>query len=50
MRVWDVASGWQVRKFTGHAGGVRSLAITADAKLAVSGSTDSTVRIWGIGV
>ena len=50
VRVWDVASGWEVRKFTGHSSGVRCVAVTSDGKRAVSGSTDDTVRVWGIGV
>ena len=36
------------RIFSGHHGGVYSIAITPDGKLAVSGSSDKTVRIWDI--
>jgi WD40 repeat protein len=34
--------------FTGHKGGISSVALSADAKKAVSVGTDATVRIWDV--
>jgi WD40 repeat protein len=45
VRVWDVATAKEVRRFTGHKGIVRSVAVTPDGKYVVSGNSDKTVRI-----
>jgi WD40 repeat protein len=49
VRLWDLATGKEVRLFTGHEGDVRSVAVTPDGKYVVSGSLDRTVRVWYIG-
>ena len=46
IRVWEMASKRLVNKFDGHDAAVFSLAITADGKTLVSGSADTTIRIW----
>jgi WD40 repeat protein len=46
VRLWDVATGKEVRRFTGHEGSVNSVAVTPDGKYVVSGSGDKTVRVW----
>src|SRR6202167_3943601 len=33
---------------TGHTGGVRSVAVTADGTTALSGGGDGTVRVWDL--
>jgi serine/threonine protein kinase len=38
----------QIACFQGHAGWVRSVAITPDGRLALSGGDDSLVRVWGL--
>jgi WD40 repeat protein len=38
----------EMRKFTGHTGAVRHLAVSRDGKRALSGSMDNTVRLWEI--
>ena len=52
-RVWlrtgsEAGAGWQVRTLTGHSGWVFSVAISADGKRVVSGSSDKTVKIWDV--
>lgn len=46
IRVWDYSSGDVVGYLRGHDDYVYSLAVTSDARRAVSGSGDNTVRIW----
>ena len=48
MRVWDVSSGQCLRILVGHTNNVTSVAISADGRLALSGSTDQTVRVWDV--
>jgi WD40 repeat protein len=33
---------------TGHSGVIRSIDISADGKLAVTGADDSSIRIWSV--
>ena len=46
VRLWDMASGREIRCLPGHRNAVCSLAFTPDGARAVSSSTDQTVRIW----
>ena len=60
VRLWDVATGKQRRKFQGHQGGsgllnspshlggAVSLAWSADGKLLVSGGADTTALVWDV--
>jgi WD40 repeat protein/tetratricopeptide (TPR) repeat protein len=50
VRLWDLASGREVRCLPGHRNAVCSLAFTPDGMRAVSSSTDQTVRVWELGV
>ena len=43
-RLWDVASGHELRTFTGHSG--RVVAFSPDGRIALSGSSDGTARLW----
>jgi len=48
LRLWDVATGRELRTFTGHSGDVSSVAFSPDGKLALSGSDDQTLRLWEV--
>jgi WD40 repeat protein len=48
-RVWDVATGSELTRLTGHAGTVRGLAVLPDGRRAVTASLDGTVRLWDLG-
>jgi serine/threonine protein kinase/DNA-binding XRE family transcriptional regulator len=47
-RLWDVASGQQVRQFVGHTIGVFGVAFSPDGKHALTGSFDKTARLWDV--
>jgi WD40 repeat protein len=46
LRLWDIASGKELRQFRGHDGPILSLAISADGRSLVSGSADRSMRLW----
>ena len=46
MRLWDAASGVEIKKLEGHSGSVTSVAFSGDSKYIASGSGDNTVRLW----
>ncbi len=46
VRLWDAASGEELRQLIGHTSGVSSVAFSPDGKQIVSGSLDDTVRVW----
>jgi WD40 repeat protein len=48
LRLWDLDSGQEIRRFCGHTGGVTRIAITRDGRSAVSASHDKTVRVWDL--
>jgi WD40 repeat protein len=45
-RLWDAATGRELRAFTGHAGTVNAVAFAPDGKSLATGSEDQTVRVW----
>jgi eukaryotic-like serine/threonine-protein kinase len=48
VRLWDLSSGQEIRRFTGHSDAVRCLAVSRDGRQAVTGSDDRTVRLWDL--
>jgi WD40 repeat protein len=48
LRLWDLASGREIRKFVGHTSDVYSVAFAPDGKTALSGSADNTLSLWDL--
>jgi WD40 repeat protein len=49
IRVWDVATRKEVRKWRGHEKGVLTLALSGDGKTLATGGRDGVVRLWDVG-
>lgn len=48
VHLWDVQTGIELHRFTGHIAGIRSAAFNNDGTLAVSVSDDGSVRVWDL--
>jgi WD40 repeat protein len=46
--LWDVETGEELKRLTGHAGQVWCVAFSPDGQRALSGSQDGTVRLWNV--
>ena len=47
-RLWDTATGAEIRRFEGHKRGVRSVAFAPDGAMLLTGGDDSTSRLWNV--
>lgn len=47
-RIWDVASGLELRVLRGHGSAVSSVAFSPDGHYLATGSDDGTTRIWDV--
>ena len=47
LKLWDIASGAELRRYAGHTGPVLA-AITLDGRRLASGSQDKTIRVWDL--
>ena len=48
LKLWDVATGREIRTFSGHGDGVTSVSFSPDGKFALSGSWDKTLKLWEV--
>ena len=46
IKVWDAATGKELRTLNGHTDGVNSVSFSLDGMLIVSGSQDKTIKVW----
>jgi WD40 repeat protein len=46
VRLWDLTTGQEVRRYSGHEDFVYGVALSRDGKYVASGSADRTVRVW----
>jgi len=47
-KLWDVASGRELRTFTGHSDSVFTVAFSPDGRYALSGGADDLIKLWEV--
>src|SRR3989338_4751557 len=48
LKLWDVASGRELRTLSGHSNWVTAVAFAPDGRTLVSGSDDGTLKLWDV--
>jgi WD40 repeat protein len=48
IKLWDVATGREIRRFAGHRSLVFSVSFAPDGRTALSGSADKTLKLWDV--
>jgi len=48
VRLWDVKTAKELRRFQGHAGGALSVTFTPDGRRLLTGGRDRTIRLWNV--
>ena len=46
IKLWDVATGKDLRTLIGHQGSVNSVSFSPNGKTVASGSDDNTIKLW----
>src|SRR5439155_9657849 len=46
VKIWDLATGQELRTLRGHAGGIFSVAYSPDGQRLATSSEDKTIKIW----
>ena len=48
VRLWDLATGHELRRFVGHLAKVNAVAFSPDGRSVISGSADATAIVWDV--